>query len=339
MARLRADERNQTLGMLRAGMSTRNVANNFNCNQSTIVRLRQRFLATNTVADRPRPGAQRVTTQAQDQMIRLQHLRERFRPATVTARETVGRYRPRIAAQTVRRRLREHGLRARRPFKGPILTQRHRRQRLEWARGHLPWTRQRWQEVLFSDESRFNLSHADGRIRVWRRTGERYAACCIQEVNRWSGGSVIVWAGVSYRYKTAMHFCDRSLNAQRYRDSILTPLVAPMFQTHPDLRVYQQDNARPHTARISMDFLNNANIRVMPWPALSPDLAPIEHVWDELGRRVYSRPNKPTTVDCLRRALTEEWNNMPQTVIQNIILSMRRRCTACINARGGHTRY
>jgi hypothetical protein len=117
-----------------------------------------------------------VTTQAQDQMIRLQHLRERFRTATVTARETVGRYRPRVAAQTVRCRLRKSGVRARRPFKGPILTQRHRRQRLEWARGHLPWTRQQWQEVQFSEESHFNLSHADGRIRVWRRTGER---CCL----------------------------------------------------------------------------------------------------------------------------------------------------------------
>ena len=112
-----------------------------------------------------------------------------------------------------------------------------------------------------------------------------------------------------------------------------------MFQTHLELRVYQQDNARPHTARISMDFLNNANIRVIPWPALSPDLAPIEHAWDELGRRVYIRSNKPTTIDGLRPALTEEWKNMPQTVIQNIILSMCRRCTAYINATGGHTRY
>ena len=129
------------------------------------------------------------------------------------------------------------------------------------------------------------------------------------------------------------------VTSQRYRDNILTPLVAPMFQTHPDLRVYQQDNAWTHTARIPMDFLNSVNIRVMPWPASSPDLAPIEHVWNEFGRRVYTRPNKHTTVNGLRRALTEEWNNIPQTVIQSIILSMRRRCTACINARGGHTRY
>jgi len=70
-----------------------------------------------------------------------------------------------------------------------------------------------------------------------------------------------------------------------------------------------------------MDFLNSVNIRVMPWPALSPDLAPIEHAWDELGRRVYSRPNKPTTVDGLRRVLTEEWNNIPQTVIMHYLVN------------------
>jgi transposase len=91
-----------------------------------------------------------------------------------------------------------------------------------------------------------------------------------------------------------------------------------MFQAHPDLRVYQQDNAWTHTARIPMDFLNSANIRVMPWPALSPDLASIEHAWDEFGRRVYSRANKPTTVDGLRRALTEEWNNSHKQLFKTL---------------------
>jgi hypothetical protein len=68
-------------------------------------------------------------------------------------------------------------------------------------------------------------------------------------------------------------------------------------------------------------------------------MAPIKHVWDALGRRVDNRPIKPTTVATLRQALLEEWNNMPKRVIQNIILSMRRRCVACITARGGHTKY
>jgi hypothetical protein len=63
-----------------------------------------------------------------------------------------------------------------------------------------------------------------------------------------------------------------------------------------------------------------------------------QYVWDALGRRVDNRLVKPTTGATLRQALLE-WNNMPQRVIQNIILSMRRRCVACITARGGHTKY
>ena len=88
-----------------------------------------------------------------------------------------------------------------------------------------------------------------------------------------------------------------------------------------------------------MHFLNDNHIRTLPWPALSPDLNPIEHLWDELGRRVRNGLNPPETLDELRRALIQEWNNIPQTCIRNLIGSMRRRCQAVTNARGGHTRY
>ena len=339
MPRLSNNDRKQALGMLRAGISTREVARLFNCHQSTVVRLRQRFQTMNNVSDRSRPGQPRVTTDQQDHHIRLQHLRNRFKTAASTARETPGRHNPRISSATVRRRLRENGLRARRPFRGPLLTPRHRQQRLAWARTHLQWTRQRWQEVLFSDESCFCISNADGRIRVWRRQNERLAACCIYEVDRWGGTIVMNWAAVSFRYKSPLHFCDRSHTEQRFRDEILAPYVVPMFQAHQDLRIFQQDNACPHTARVSMKFLQAQNVNCMHWPSLSPDMAPIEHVWDALGRRVDNRPVKPTTGATLRQALLEEWNNMPQRIIQNNILSMGRRCVACITTRGGHTKY
>jgi hypothetical protein len=149
----------------------------------------------------------------------------------------------------------------------------------------------------------------------------------------------MIWAAVSFRYKSPLHFCDRSLTGQHYRDEILAPYVVPMFQAHQDLRIFQQDNVRPHTARFSMNVLQAQNVNCMHWPSLSPDIAPIDHVWDALGRRVDNRPVMPTTGATLRQALLEEWNNMPQRVIQSIILLMRRRCVACITARGGHTKY
>jgi hypothetical protein len=100
---------------------------------------------------------------------------QQVQTAASTARETPGRHNPWISSATVRRRLCENGLHARRPFRGPLITPRHRQQRLAWARTHLQWTRQRWQEVLFSDESCFCISNADGRIKVWRRQNERLA--------------------------------------------------------------------------------------------------------------------------------------------------------------------
>nr|KAG5698401.1 hypothetical protein BaRGS_006596 [Batillaria attramentaria] len=60
--------------------------------------------------------------------------------------------------------------------------------------GHLNWNNVRWQNVLFSDESRFCIDHADGRVRVWRRRGDRYADNCVVENNAWGGPSLMLGA-------------------------------------------------------------------------------------------------------------------------------------------------
>lgn len=136
MGRLSMQERERAIGMLQAGMAARQVARRMNCSHSTVIRLSQRNAATGSTADRRRSGQPRVTTPAQDRYIRQLHLRDRFLPAPETGRQVVGRRGP-VSEWTVRRRLREAGLAARRPYVGPVLTQRHRQQRLQWARQHL----------------------------------------------------------------------------------------------------------------------------------------------------------------------------------------------------------
>jgi len=93
------------------------------------------------------------------------------------------------------------------------------------------------------------------------------------------------------------------------------------------------------TSTWQQDFLNQNHIRVLPWPALSLDLTPIENLLDELGRRVRHRQSPPETLQELRDAHVHEWNNIPQPFIQRLIGSMRRRCEVVVAARGGHTRY
>ena len=95
----------------------------------------------------------------------------------------------------------------REPSEGLILTNRHRQERLGWCRARLCWwLNNEWSHVLFLDESRFHLSHSDGRARGYRRQNERYADCCVQERDRFGGGSVMVWAGITSRRRTNLVF-------------------------------------------------------------------------------------------------------------------------------------
>ena len=339
MPRVPAHLRERALGMLQGGMRTADVARAINCNVRTVRRLRQRYRETGRTADRPRSGRPRVTTPAQDRYIRTSHLRDRYRMATTTARVTPGTHNPSISAQTVRNRLREAGLRACRPVVRQVLTRHHRQQRCLWAQTHRRWTRQDWQKVLFTDESRFCLTRGDGRIRVYRRRNERYTEACTLERDRFGGGgSVMVWGGVSQHHRTELVVIAGNLNAVRYREDILLPHVVPFLQAHPDMTL-QHDNATSHTARSVRDFLQDRNVSVLPWPAKSPDLNPIEHVWDLLDRRVRARAIPPRNVWELAGALVEEWGNISQQELANLVQSMRRRCTAVLNAAGGHTRY
>jgi hypothetical protein len=147
----------------------------------------------------------------------------------------------------------------------------------------------------------------------------------------------MVWGGVSQHHRTELVVIAGNLNAVRYREDILLPHVVPFLQAHPDMTL-QHDNATSHTARSVRDFLQDRNVSVLPWPK-SLDLNPIEHLWDLLDQRVRARAIPPRNVRELAGALVEEWGNISQQELANLVQSMRRRCTAVLNAAGGHTRY
>ena len=132
---------------------------------------------------------------------------------------------------------------------------------------------------------------------------------------------------------------EGNLTGQRYIDQILTPVVIPYIGGMGKDSVFMDDNARPHRARIVDTCLRQHHVTRMDWPACSPDLNPIEHVWDQLGRAVQQRLNVNSTLVDLRRYMLEEWDRLPIDKLQQLIHGMRRRCDACIAAAGGATRY
>ena len=150
----------------------------------------------------------------------------------------------------------------------------------------------------------------------------------------------MVWGGISLEGRTDLHVLNQgTLTAVRYRDEILRPIVRPYAGAVGPRFLLVQDNARPHVARVCRQFLDEEGINAVDWPARSPDLNPIEHVWDIMYRRIRHRAATPQTVQELTNALIQVWQEIPQDTIRRLIRSMPRRCRDCIQARGGHTRY
>ncbi|UYV73358.1 Transposase [Cordylochernes scorpioides] len=208
--------------------------------------------------------------------------------------------RPVDARRTISRRLVANGLHSCRPLRRLPLTPPNRRQRLEWCRARSTWMTE-WHRVVFSDESRFCLSSDSRRVRVWRRRGERSNPEAIVERPTVRQRGIMVWGAIAYDSRSPLLRIQGTMTAQRYVDDVLRPVTLPYLQGVPNA-LYQQDNARPHTARISQQALQD--VQMLPWPPYSPDLSPIEHVWDIIGRRLHALP-QPRSED-------ELWQMAPQ---------------------------
>ncbi|GFT38228.1 transposable element Tcb2 transposase [Trichonephila clavipes] len=169
-------------------------------------------------------------------------------------------------------------------------------------------------------------------LKVWRRPGERYNSLhtALRHTARTAG--VMVWGAIAYDSRSTLIVMRGTLTGQRYVDDIIRPHVGPFLNGLPGA-IFQQDNARPHTARVAQDFLRH--FQTLPWPAHSTDLSPVEHVQDQLIRQMPSCHS----VHDLELVLQDLWAHLPQDNVRCLINSMPDRVAACISAGGGPTRY
>ncbi|GFT24737.1 transposable element Tcb2 transposase [Trichonephila clavipes] len=337
---LDAFTRGRIIGKLEEGRSVTSVAAEFGIAHSIVSRLWRQFKTTGTAIRGFSSGRPRGTTPAYDRYIVLQARRNRRQTAGEISRHTTQATGRPISHFTVARRLHGGGLFARRPVRCVPLTPAHRRRRSLWCREHRNWRDNEWGRVLFTDESRFSLSSDSHRIFIWRERGSRNHPSNIIERDRYGGRGVLVWGGIMLGSRTDLHIFDAgSVNGTRYCNEILLPYVR-LFRGAMGLQfLFMDDNAPCHRTVAAEQLLESEDIERMDWPARSPDLNPIEHVWDFLGRRLAARTLSPVTILELRLALQDEWAAMLQQVIDTLILSMGRRYETCLEVRGDHIPY
>ncbi|GFY33270.1 transposable element Tcb1 transposase [Trichonephila clavipes] len=239
-------ERGLIIGMKTAIWSTRRVAGQVDRSECAVRNCWQQWTREGTHARKTGSGATKKTTRREDRRIVRQALVDpTVTRSTLRAGVGVG-----IIPQTIYRHLAEANLKFKRPFRALPLTPEHRQLRLQWCQARSMWNVTDWQKDVFIDESRFVLGTDDNRVRVWRHP--------------------------TYDSRSTLSVMRGTLTGKRYIDDILRPHVGPFLNGLPGA-IFQQDNARPHTARVSQDFLRH--FQALPWPARSPNLSHVEHVW------------------------------------------------------------
>ncbi|GFW51160.1 transposable element Tcb2 transposase [Trichonephila clavipes] len=167
-----------------------------------------------------------------------------------------------VSSRTIQRRLAEGHLGSWRPLRVLPLTPTHRHLRLEWCRARGNWTAAKWSQVVFRDESIFNLSSDDNRVRVWRPRGERLNPAFALQRHTAPTVGVMVWRAIAYNTRSPLVLIRGTLTAHVHE--ILKQHVLPLMQRLPGV-IFQQDNARPHMAGVSQDCLRT--VTTLPWPA------------------------------------------------------------------------
>jgi|KBSSwiStaDraftv2_1062776.scaffolds.fasta_scaffold275747_2 transposase len=331
-------ERAEIVGAWKCGVKVIDISSRLGQSERTVRSIIAKYKIKGDIVNEPRSGRPKALSERDVRTLNRIVRSKRQGTAVEFQEELTKSLSNPVSEKTTRRALHHLGYYARSGKRKPLVSEQNRKKRLYFAKLSKNLTNE-WNNIIFSDESRFLLFDNDSHKWVWRKPSEKYHVDCLVPTVKHSSG-IMVWGCFAREKVGPLVMLEGSVTGRVYQQTLqdhLLPFIASLDSSQ--IWIFQDDNATVHRTAAVKKFKEDNNILSLTWPPQSPDLNPIEHLWDELERRLRKRENIPRNKQELFSALKEEWLNIEPHVLANLIDSMPRRVKAVLKSRGMPTRY
>ncbi|CAK9832042.1 Transposable element Tc1 transposase [Anthophora retusa] len=306
--------------------------------KSTVCYIIKKINMDGNSANKVRSGRPKKLTPREEKAVLREVKKNPFISAPKLAAVVTRNFNKEIHAQLCRRILWNNNIHGRVPRKKPYISKKNKQLRLNFAKAFINKDTNFWNTVIFSNESKFNLFGSDGRQKVWRKPNTELELKNLRSTVKHGGGSVMVWGCMSANGPGNLVFIDGTMDKIKYLNILKENLINSSEKLGvPRDFYFQQDRNPKHTAKIVQEWLIYNILHILPSPPQSPDLNPIEHLWEELDRRL--RTSIITSKDTLKQNIMDAWNSITSDVTKKLVHSMENRLRAVIKAKGGPTKY
>lgn len=211
------------------------------------------------------------------------------------------------------------------------------KKRIDFAKSHKEKDSSFWKNVLWSDETKVNRIGPDGRTVVHRPKNQALNIKYTQKTVKHGGGSLMVWGAFSWHGVGPIVKIVNKMDRFQYLDILKNNMEPFAFENMPITWTFMQDNDPKHSSKIVKEWFLNEQIKVLDWPAQSPDLNPIENLWSDVKNEIAQHNYK--NAEELWKGIQNAWYSIPKERCQRLVESMPRRLQAVIENKGFSTKY
>lgn len=337
MVKISQNKRNSMKALLQKGFGHREIAKKLQISKSSV----SNFANSIGIASNPKKGRPKILSERDESFCFKQMISGRSSTAVGISKQLQSSFNISASPDTISRVLKKKGLKAAEKKKKPLLSEKNIKARLEYAKKHKDWTAEDWNRVIFSDETKINRFNSDGRSWYWSRDPSVLDARSVKPTVKHGGGGIMLWGcmtsqGVGFSCKI-----DSTMDQHLYKSILEDELMKTIeyYELEEEQVIFQHDNDPKHTAKSVKEWLSAQEFATMVWPAQSPDLNPIEHLWSHVKRKLNQFETPPKGINELWERVQRIWNEIDPNICSNLFESMPSRIEAVLKSKGKWTKY